>query len=151
MNNQFFDFDLFVVPTRKQNTKIHHGNGEKGIFIIYESKEEEVDLTNFLAKVLQAAKIDINKDIFLVSLKPDELLDFSAFCHERQIKHVLSFGIAPKRLGLHLNHQLYMPFLFNQRTFLFVDSLPAIFEERQEGGKRMSGALWKALKEVFLS
>lgn len=147
----FFDFDLFVVPERTQNTKTLQGKGERGIFIVYEPNEELIELPGFLSKVLQAVKIDMDKDIYLLPLGPGSSFSFSALCGEKEINHIISFGIPAKRLGLHFNYQLYSPHGFNNRTFLFVDPLQAIFEERQAGGKRMSGALWKVLKTLFLS
>lgn len=150
MNNLFFDFDLFVVPEPKQNAKIHRGEGKRGILVVYEPIEEELELTTFLGKVLQAAKIDMSQDIFLVPIRQEEGFSFRSFCRGKDVKEIISFGIPPEKLGLHLNYKHYLPLIFNQRTFLFTDALYAIFEERQLGGKKMSGALWKALKTMFL-
>lgn len=151
MNNLFFDFDLFVVPERDQHTINAQGQGSKRLLVVFEPNDEPEELSRFLAKVLQAAKIDMNEDAYLLPLHVEEKLNLSAFCQDKDIRQVIIFGLSPDNLGLHYNYKRYTPFVFRNRTYLIADSLPAIYEERQAGGKRMSGALWKALKEVFLN
>ena len=68
----------------------------------------------------------------------------------QKISHAFFFGMQPKQVGLNGAIPLYHPIQLNNITFIFADELSAIYTERQEGGKKMSGALWNVLKSLFL-
>ena len=146
----FYDFDLFVVPERITPSNRITGSGQKGVIILFESEEDNPELISFLSKILSAVQLELAKDANLIHLKASEGINFSGLCQQKDVAYLLSFGISPQRLGLQLNYQKYIPFQFKECQFLFADQLPLIFEERQEGGKKMSGALWKALQALFL-
>ena len=146
----FLDFDLFYAPEYKIAQNRINGQGQKGVIILFETNEEHTELASFLKKVLSAAKLVLDKDASLIALTTDENLSFSGLCQQTDVRYLLSFGITPERIGLQVNCQKYAPFKFKDVQFLFADPLVAIYEERQQGGKKMSGALWKALQALFL-
>lgn len=150
MNSSFNDFQLFAVPERDKALKDKKGDNEKELVIVWESAEESAEMEAFLAKVLSAIQFKLNKDSLLVRLTPGENISSISLRQKHSVRFLISFGLAPRRLGLHFEHQLYQSFQHQGITYLFVDDLKVIFNERQEGGKQKSSALWKALKYIFL-
>lgn len=152
MKNTFFDFKLFVVPETTAISDRCQGKNQREILIILEAAVAEIDeLGNFLGRMLGAARIDLAEDVSLLILQPGEQLPLSRVQSQVPFKTMLSFGIAPSRLGLHLEIPKYQSTLHAGITYLFADPLAAIYEERQSGGREMAGAMWAALQEIFLS
>ena len=150
MNNAFDNFNLIAVPDLEQVQNIGIGAHQKGLIIFWESALTDTqELEQFLSKILSAVQFNLQSDTFLIKLKPDQKIPFTSINYLKPSQYLVSFGIAPTRLGLHFNVQKYQDFQHQQIKYLFTDDLQAIFEERQRGEKQMSAALWKALKRLF--
>jgi hypothetical protein len=107
------------------------------------------ELPSFLGKILAAAAPDLPQQAALIKLTKGTSYSFSRLARSQSLKYVLIFGLAPKDLGLHFALTPYRPVDFGGLVFILAHSLAAIYEERQQGGKQMSGELWRALKGVF--
>lgn len=151
MNFKFKDFKIFVVPETNTQLKRIKGNNQSGLIIVWESKEESEEIESFLAKILSAVQLDLSKDSSLIQLQPNEKMQLSQIKKTYPSKYLISFGLEPKRLGLHFDIVPYKALQHQEIIYLFADDLIDIYEERQAGGKQKSGALWKALQAIFLN
>jgi hypothetical protein len=152
LNPSFFDFPLYRLPDFDLPPNRIEGNGQRGIGLFYEAAaaEEEV-LSSFLDNILKAAKINRLEDAVSIRITPDEPISLQQLPSWQALEYCLIFGIPPKRLGLGVQLQAYQPSAVSGLTFLWSDPLKSIWEERQQGGKKMSGQLWRALQQLFLS
>lgn len=149
MNTRFKDLKIFAVPESKAAASLGKGSNQKEILICWESEDVSEELEGFLSKILSALQFNLNQDTFLIKLKPSEKINVNTLSKEIPVRYLISFGLAPGRLGLHFQQRLYQPFKHQKTQYLFADSLIDLFEERQRGEKQRSGALWKALKHIF--
>ena len=150
MNPSFRDFQIFSVsePTKwKSQLK---GKNTKGIFITYNVLDTENELQAFLAKILAAAKIDLEQDTLWLPAENIPSFSIAQLSSSNSVKYVLVFGRKPQDFGLNISIKLYQPFLLNNIRFVFADDLSIILKERKAGGKVKSAALWNCLKAVFL-
>lgn len=150
MKPTFFDFDLFPIPERAQPKNTMLGAGEKDIWIWYEADEtEQREMESFLAKVFGAAQINLAQSTKYICLTKEESISFSQVEGAGKAQFVFLFGVDGKRLGLHFSLLPYQPVVFNGATYVFIDAISDIFEERKAGKKEKSGQLWRTLKHCF--
>jgi len=100
---------------------------------------------DFLAKVLSAANLNLDKDTSFAEIPASRPVHFSADLKRSQPEHVLVFGLPPAQLGLTIDIPLYRPTEFYGTTWLFADALSAL-----EPDKNRKGLLWAALKQLSL-
>jgi hypothetical protein len=152
LNSNFIDFKLFAVFGLDESAPLGRGGNRKGIAVVFEALEGETEpLREFLLRVFNALKLDLDEDALLLPIRPGERLNLQNLCRKYDIRFLISFGVSPNRLSMHVNEVKYHPFRLNERTFIFADDLSRIKEERDKGGKRMSGMLWEALQAMFSS
>ena len=145
----FLDFDLLDVPERDSVSAQLRGQNQKKILIVFPCDESKEELEAFLGKIFAAVQLDIKKDAILLKLTVRQRFSFIGVNQAHDFDKVIAFGIDAARMGVQFATPRYQPVQHEGITFLFADDLEAIFEERQAGGKQMSGALWAALKEIF--
>lgn len=151
MNNTFFDFKLFKLPKASTEPSLLQGQARRGLLIIFEAPEEEASKQiDFLAKILQAIKLDLNQDTLFINRNQGESFQMVKMLEERAIQQVLLFGIPPQDLGIRFALPPYHNIPHRGVHYLWADALPAIFAERQAGGKAMSAKLWKAIQQFDL-
>lgn len=152
MNPSFIDFTLYRLPDDPFPRERMLGEGQRHIWLLYEAKPEEAEeLSAFLGKILQAAKIDRLRDAISIVITPGESISLHQLPAWEEASHLFLFGLKPADLGLNIQLQAYQPTPFAGTTLLWSDALQAIQEERQKGGKQMSGQLWRALQQLFLT
>ena len=117
--------------------------------MVYQATTDREMLETFLSNVLKAVQLDIEKDITLISLTPGETFSLSRLRKHLPVKKAIVFGPAPSAIGLQCPEQRYQLLSFRGMTCLFADELERIHQERQQGGKRLSTALWQSLKALF--
>ncbi|MFK7981267.1 MAG: hypothetical protein AB8G86_14875 [Saprospiraceae bacterium] len=142
MSNSFLDFKIIAVTDTKNIIDQCNGNAQNGIFICYPATDES--MVEFLAKILSAVKLDLKKDVFLLTKTADNNFSFSGFAKEIGIQKAIFFGTIPQTIGLQINCPKYKPFALNDTLFLFADELIKISANQQ-----LKKLLWNALKEVF--
>lgn len=151
MNNTFFDFKLFKLSKDHTEPSLPQGQAGRGLFLFFEAPEEEAsEQIGFLAKILQAIKLNLNQDTLFINRKPGESFQMVKMLEGREIQQVLMFGIPPHELGIRFALPPYHNISHQGVHYLWADALPAIFAERQDGGKTMSGKLWKAIQQFDL-
>lgn len=125
------------------------GNNQKGLILFFEAaKSEEESLSAFLAKIFQAIQIDLNQDTHFINKKHELDLNLSQFLQKKEVHSVVIFGLSPPALGIRFALPLYTIIEHQNVQYLRVDDLSAIYEERQSGGKKMSGLLWRAIQQL---
>jgi hypothetical protein len=149
LNTSFIDFSIIKLPD-SSGTHLLAGQNRKGVLLVA-NWEDNAELRSFIDKVLASVKISIEQDTLYINITTTAPLSFPAIVNGHDIKYVLLFGYPPQNLGLNFILPLYTPVRLNGITFLAADAVRQIYEERQKGGKKMAGALWKSLKAIFLS
>lgn len=148
MKNRFFDFKLFAIPATDEVLPRIQGQGQRGILILH-TAEQSPEITNFLQKMLLAVQVDLSQDAYLLAYTPGERLPLGALCRHLPANQLLLFGAHLPDLGFHLELPTYYLMPMAPLKLLLADDLEAIYQERRSGGKKMSGALWLALQEMF--
>jgi hypothetical protein len=151
LNPDFFDFDLFAVPEAQKLRDVVRGAGNQKVFVVFTGIDEEPALFPFLQKIFQATKIDIEQDTYYLPLTAEASFGLAAIPQAKESEIIIIFGFTPPQAGLHLQVPRYQITPFRGQKLLFADALPAIYQERQAGKKEMSGALWGAMKALFLN
>jgi hypothetical protein len=99
---------------------------------------------DFLAKVLAAVQLNLEKDTLLAEIPAQQPLNFSISLQHKHAAQVLVFGILPAQLGLRVETAAYRPFSFYGSTWLFADALSVL-----EPDKTKKAQLWAALRQIF--
>jgi hypothetical protein len=141
---------LFAIPENDQFEDRLLGANAKQLLLLFDAGDKVEELQSFLAKILQAIQLDLLRDALQLRLLPHESLQLAAVLHNRNCHVAIIFGHPLSQLGLHLELPLYYPTLHQGITYLLTDPLLDIQQERQNGGKKMSGALWSALREISI-
>jgi len=150
LNVSFLDFDLFMVADSGAISERCFGGGAKGVLIVLISPPElREEMEAFAAKVFAAAQIDLHKDATLLYLKPGEQFSLAQLSRQKPVRYVLAFGVPAADMGIQALAQAYQPAEVEGLTLLLAHDIAAIAEERKQGGKQLSGALWNALKAMF--
>lgn len=149
MKKSFFDFKIFKVPENVFSANGQSGNNQKGLILLFAGEESEQEsLLAFLAKVFQAIQIDLNQDTYFINNKLQPGLNWASVLQKKEVRSVVIFGLAPQALGIRFALPLYTLIEHQDVQYLRVDDLSAIYEERQNGGKKMSGLLWRAIQQL---
>ncbi len=147
----FNQFEIFALPENLDWANVLKGKQAGEVFIAYRQPDSDSEINNFLAKVLAAAKLQLEEDCTYLPLEPNQQFLLSQLPHFKTLKTAILFGLKPQEIGLQINAKPYMPVKLSNVRLIFVDDLSAIYEERQSGGKKMSAMLWNILKAEFLS
>jgi hypothetical protein len=127
------------------------GANQKEVIIFFSGDEiEEGALISFLAKVFQAIKIDLQQDTCFINMVLIQSLNLAAMLQKYKAKSIILFGLEPPQLGIQFQLPPYALIEHQGVQYLRVDDLKAIYDERQNGGKKMSGQLWKAIQKLPL-
>lgn len=150
MNVQLLNIELIDIADSEVLAARCQGQNAKKTLLVFQVSDNEEELRSFLSKVLAAAQLDLVKDVLSLSVTPDEKISFSGLCQHFDIQTLIAFGLSPEQMGIHFKINLYDMLSYNGQKYVFADDLTAIYEERQQGGKRMSSELWKVLQNLFL-
>lgn len=149
MNTSFFDYKVFVPGESAEQQQKLLGKHAKGLLLLFVTHEQQAELLDFLKKILSAVQFDLEEDTAYLDINATAAVNVASLAGINSSKMVICFGFALPQLGFHFEIPNYYPFKHQGVTYLFVDDLLAIYEERQAGGKKLSGALWKCLQEMF--
>lgn len=151
-NSAFLDFSIIPIKEPAEILEMCQGSNQKKLLVVFDEKDNSEERMEFLKKILAAAKFDITNDILLLKLTTKNLFSFIAVRTKVAqshlsggIDHFMVFGFEPKHFGLNLEIPKYSPSHFYNCNFLFADGLSQI-----ENDKTLKGALWNAMKELFL-
>lgn len=149
MNTSFLDYKVFVPGESAEQQQKLKGKHAKGLLLLFVSHEQQAELLDFLKKILVAVQFDLDEDTAYLDFNATAAINVASLAAINASKTVICFGFPLPQLGFHFEIPNYYPFKHQGTTYLFVDDLLAIYEERQAGGKKLSGALWKCLQEMF--
>ena len=136
---------IFAVPEADQALKNSRGDNKKALLVVFEEEDGKAHLA-FLEKILKAVHFDLEQDALLLALNPETAPSFTTLSKRETVTHALLFGVEPTAMGLYFNYQLYQPLKHRTTHFLFSDSLADLDADTSK-----KGALWAALKSLFLS
>ncbi len=144
---QIPDLDLAFISVPEQDLQEINvsGSNQKKLLIVCEEEEDQAANINLLQKILEAVKFNLEQDCLFVSLKQNQGINFAALHKKESFKNVLIFGPISRKLGLNFEYEWYYPVQHNGCQYLFANRLSVIANDRTH-----KGALWGALKEVFL-
>lgn len=136
---------VYIIPEESIQDRIS-GQFAKKIFVLARREATAPGNHAFLAKVLSATAVELDRDAALVLADTGEILSLLPILHQKNAEKILIFGFTPDEIGLRVQVTLYKPFIFYQATWLFADALSVL-----EPDKALKGQLWTALKQIFLS
>ncbi len=149
MKHLFRNINIFVFPENQDQALRLAGQNKKAVLIIFRAGEMSDQLLPFLGKVLGALQLDLEEDTHHIDITTHAPISFSLLSSRHAYKKAIIFGVQPEELGLRINARPYLPFRLGGTHFLFADELKDIYQERQEGKKKMAASLWKALQSIF--
>ena len=143
MNSQLIDFK--IIPKTEKNTILKHSKGKnaKGVFLLY--NESEAEQVPFLAKILAAIQLDMEKDVIVFPSTNTQTFSLSDISESHSLKKAIIFGFPPQHIGLQVQFQKYQLYTIKGIQYLFVDSLQEI-----ENTKAKKSLLWGALQQLFV-
>ncbi len=148
----FYDFDLYPLPDWGQIRPLIQGKGERGILILYRSTPDQAaTMEAFLASIFKAASIQLSEDTYLLNLFDHKRVLLADFYKDYALEYIFAFGFSQAELGMQAQMPTYYPVELNQKIYVFADDIQLIYEERQQKGTKLSGALWKAIRQLFKS
>lgn len=145
LNRNFLDFEIFAVSDQSPGSKSINQSNQFTSLIVYPPEAEKEELKKFLSSILEAVKLDMSKDVFLLKTTAKQALSFSRLMTIAPFEKIILFGLESKHIGVHLDLKLYQPMSFQRYTFLAADDLAAI--QADVNKKR---ALWTCLQEIYL-
>ena len=138
--------DLIILAPEQSVFQTATGEFARQVLVLSLSDPATADSTRpFLSKILAAAQLNLAQDALFVELPLTQPVSLLTDTRQKKPEQVLVFGLPARQLGLNMEITPYQPFVFQQITFLFADPLSVL-----EGDKEKKGALWTALKSIFL-
>ncbi len=116
---------------------------QRPVFIVC-THFEKIDLQDFISKILQAIKIDMNKDAHIWNVTEQQWPQWRDVLSYSQPKFCFFFGEKSSKMGLHINLNSYEWKKFKDIDFLLADSLDLLYSN-----KDAKLALWNQLQLKF--
>lgn len=135
---------LFLAPDSTWLARAQGGFARR-VLVVLRTEAEFPGGPAFIAKILSSARLELERDVLLAEIGPDERFSLLPAIQEKHPEHILVFGFSPDQCGLHLDLPLYQPAVFYQTNLLFADRLSVL-----EPDKGRKGLLWQVLKQWFL-
>ncbi len=136
--------ELIFLAAENSATELATGDFAKNILVLALDEQNSAANKAFIAKVLQAANLDLAKDALFAEVAANQAVNCFAGLTERP-KFIFVFGLLPAQVGLQASIQPYQTMSFHGATWLFADALGAL--EPDPARKRK---LWEALKPLFI-
>jgi hypothetical protein len=135
--------EVFIIPENEVEEKFLDGEGHKGLLLVVDAKNFDVQEEETLRKLVGAIGFDYTRDIYL--WKWSRELDCSIGLMDKAYKDLLMFGVTPEQVGLFVDYKVYTVHLFEQTRLLVSDSIRDI-----NGQPTKKQVLWSMLKKMFL-
>jgi hypothetical protein len=136
--------ELVFIAAENTANELATGGFAKNILVLALDEQNSAANKAFIAKVLQAATLDLAKDALFAEVAANQPVNCFAGLAERP-KFIFVFGLLPAQVGLQASVQPYQTLSFHGATWLFADALGTL--EPDPARKRK---LWEALKPLFL-
>jgi hypothetical protein len=135
--------EVFIIPENEVQKKYLAGAGHKGLLIVVDEKNFDVQEEETLRKLVGAIGFDYARDIYL--WKWSRELECSIGLMDKEYKDLLMFGVTPEQVGLFVDYKAYTVHVFEQCRVLVSDGIRDI--NSQPARKQV---LWSMLKKMFL-
>lgn len=146
----FYDFDLYPLPDWGKIKPLIQGKGQRGVLILYRSVPDQApEMEKFLASIFNAASVQLSEDTYLLNLFDHKRVLLADFYKEFTLNYIFAFGFSPPELGMQAQMPPYLPVELDQKVYVLADDIQLIHQERQQKGTKLSGALWKAIRQLF--
>lgn len=146
LQSGFFNQSIVRLPENEIAPTLFTGSNQKKILIVSLVQKGSKDVDDvFLKKIFESVKIDLAQDTSLLSFEQDKAFTWKAVCSNFDFDYLILFGQNLQNIGLQLAFKRYMPFDFQDKQILVAEPLELIAADRTK-----KGALWNALKSVFL-
>lgn len=133
---------LFLAPDQPLRLR---GGFARRIFVAVLDEGAPEAARAFLGRVFEAARIQLEPDVLLAEIAPNQPFSAVGVLKEKQPEHVLVFGLRPDQCGFELQASAYQPLYFYQTNLLFADKISVL-----EPDKAKKGQLWTVMKQWFL-
>ncbi len=143
MKSFFSKTRIYQVPESEAAYHLLRQSNHKHCLIVLQ-KDGNKDEQAFLSKVLNAAQIDMERDILLIEATPESRISFAQLQRKYRIESCLLFGMAPRQMGLLFQLEKYELHNHQGVQFLYADS-PASIQDNVS----LKSALWSSLKSMF--
>ncbi len=120
------------------------GEGKKKMLMLLKKGQLSDENKGKLAAIASAIKHDLSADIWII--ESDNRLHLHSFILENEVKYVISFGLGPEDISLHMD--AYVPYYFyalENYKLMFSDPLETMLTDVNR-----KKALWKTLQATFL-
>jgi DNA polymerase III psi subunit len=144
-NTQVFGVDIVQAPDTEGLGDKFMGEGRGGHLIVYENSTSSDNNHDFLKKVLQAVKLNISTDCYVLAVAENEKIALGPVLRQKEIKNVLIFGLGPEQVGMHVQLQRYQIATLETQKILLADDLSKI-----QTDEKLKRALWNGLQDLFL-
>ncbi len=141
MRSIFIKNELLSVSTLENEGLQFFGNGKRKFLIVIQKEENNEINIEFLKKILNAKKVVLEEDVFLLPVN-DVYLSISQLKKNTAIEQIIFFEVSPNQFGLNINLPKYNTVEINGLTIMQADSISKI--EKNESLKR---SLWGCLKD----
>lgn len=141
--------ELIAFPDANQHLE---GRANQGVMVIMagEAKEIEPDKA-YLTNILKAAQLTpIEEKVAFLAVSPHQSIPLVQLMQAAQCHTALIFGLPPAQAGLQAALQPYVATRLAGYTFLWSHSPATISADRARNDNTKAGALWQALKTLFL-
>ena len=142
METPHFDIDIFNIPKDIIGQNFERIQSEYLILLYKEDYDTYQDLVH---KIFSAVKLELNGYPGLVLLNRGEEINIARNT-SNSTQFVISFGIAPIKLGLNGRFSGYHIYKTETFSFLLSHSLAQLTEE-----KAKKKSLWNVLQQIFAS
>lgn len=141
MKNIFSKGQLLSISTLENEGLKFSGDGKRKFLIVIEEEENTKSNIEFLKKILNAKKVTLAEDVFLLPIN-EAHLSISQLKKDFPIAQIIFFETNPNQLGLNIDLPKYQTIEINGLTIMRSDPISTI--EKNESLKR---SLWGCLKD----
>ncbi|WP_235296245.1 hypothetical protein [Portibacter marinus] len=144
MNHYFYDFELFHSPDSSIPPENFQGENAKKLLVVVHKSDFHQENQDFLAKVLSAIKLEMQKDATILLMPDDRNYAVNDLMNSHDYQKCLMFGIQPTDVGFAIETHLYLPFEISGKHYIVGHKL-----EKIKADTDRKKALWSALQQVW--
>lgn len=134
---------VFLIPETTNDALVMSGDGQKKLVIVTDAHTFADAEKETLDKMMMAIKYDPKADLVKVVLPTG--VDISLSNVVAPYNDLIIFGVAPDRLGLHIDYRINEIINFDRSRLLVCDTIREIIAVPQK-----KQILWARLQEMFL-
>ncbi len=146
MPDSFFDFPVYDLPKPSESLPRKALDASVTTLVLVEKEVIDDAQLTLLNKILGAVKLDMQQQVALIQLTPNEIFKFSQLRTFTNIKYLLLFGCPWSQISIQASFPDYQVINFRSKQLLRVDSLDKINDKAFLPQKK---ALWASLQNMY--